>query len=236
MTENTNADFPTRPKMVVITLAILAGGEFFILYANTLPVYTSDIFIGFLNVPWSTDCINRLRPLKYFSCAVGSSDFVLRKRSNTLPLNNDVSTSNGTPIGNASCSLIPGVDMVLPAMRYTGLCFHVDGSDLGCCVGLWESSEVRFNPTGQVSVFTGAHSHAQGHDTTFAQIAADELGVPLETVDVVHGDTDKGTFGMGTYGSRSLAVGGIAIVNACKKIVAKGKRVAAKTFRIFIFY
>ncbi|MDA9597766.1 xanthine dehydrogenase family protein molybdopterin-binding subunit [Candidatus Pelagibacter sp.] len=103
---------------------------------------------------------------------------------------------------------------------------------LGCGVGLWESSEVRFNPTGQVSVFTGAHSHGQGHDTTFAQIAADELGVSLETVDVVHGDTDKGTFGMGTYGSRSLAVGGIAIVNACKKIVAKGKRVAAKMLEV----
>jgi carbon-monoxide dehydrogenase large subunit len=103
---------------------------------------------------------------------------------------------------------------------------------LGCGVGLWESSEVRFNPTGQVSVFTGAHSHGQGHDTTFAQIAADELGVGLDVVDVVHGDTDKGTFGMGTYGSRSLAVGGIAIVNACKKIVAKGKRVAAKMLEV----
>jgi len=103
---------------------------------------------------------------------------------------------------------------------------------LGCGVGLWESSEVRFNPTGQVSVYTGAHSHGQGHDTTFAQIAADELGVGLDVVDVIHGDTDKGTFGMGTYGSRSLAVGGIAIVNACRKIVAKGKRVAAKMLEV----
>ena len=103
---------------------------------------------------------------------------------------------------------------------------------LGCGVGLWESSEVRFNPTGQVTIFTGAHSHGQGHDTTFAQIAADELGVPMENIDIVHGDTDKGTFGMGTYGSRSLVVGGIAIVNACKKIVAKGKRVAAKMLEV----
>ncbi|RZO62989.1 MAG: xanthine dehydrogenase family protein molybdopterin-binding subunit [Candidatus Pelagibacterales bacterium] len=103
---------------------------------------------------------------------------------------------------------------------------------LGCGVGLWESAEVRFNPTGQISVFTGAHSHGQSHQTTFAQIAADELGVPIENIDVVHGDTDKGTFGMGTYGSRSLTVGGIAIVNACKKIVAKGKRVAAKMLEV----
>ena len=99
---------------------------------------------------------------------------------------------------------------------------------LGCGVGLWESAEVRFNPTGQVTVYTGSHSHGQSHQTTFAQIAADELGVPIENIDVVHGDTDKGTFGMGTYGSRSLTVGGIAIVNACKKIVNKGKRIAAK--------
>ena len=99
---------------------------------------------------------------------------------------------------------------------------------LGCGVGLWESAEVRFNPTGQVTVYTGSHSHGQSHQTTFAQIAADELGVPIENIDIVHGDTDKGTFGMGTYGSRSLTVGGIAIVNACKKIVAKGKRIAAK--------
>ena len=63
----------------------------------------------------------------------------------------------------------------------------------------------------------GSHSHGQGHDTTFAQIAADQLGVPIENIDVVHGDTDKGPFGMGTYGSRSLTNGGIAIVKACEK-------------------
>ena len=99
---------------------------------------------------------------------------------------------------------------------------------LGCGIGLWESAEVRFNPTGNVTVFTGSHSHGQGHDTTFAQIVGDKLGVPIENVEIVHGDTDKGPFGMGTYGSRSLAVGGTAIDKACDKIIAKGKRVAAK--------
>jgi len=99
---------------------------------------------------------------------------------------------------------------------------------LGCGIGLWESAEVRFNPTGNVTVFTGSHSHGQGHDTTFAQIVGDKLGVPIENVEIVHGDTDKGPFGMGTYGSRSLAVGGSAIDKACDKIIAKGKRVAAK--------
>ena len=98
---------------------------------------------------------------------------------------------------------------------------------IGAGVGLWESAEIRFNATGNVSVFTGTHSHGQGHDTTFAQIVSDKLGVPLENIDLVHGDTDKGPFGMGTYGSRSLAVGGTAIVKACDKIVEKGKKVAA---------
>ena len=98
---------------------------------------------------------------------------------------------------------------------------------IGAGVGLWESAEVRFNATGNISVFTGSHSHGQGHATTFAQIVADKLGVPMDNIDLVHGDTDKGPFGMGTYGSRSLAVGGSAISKACDKIVEKGKKVAA---------
>jgi len=77
---------------------------------------------------------------------------------------------------------------------------------LGAGVGLWESGEVRVNPTGSVSVLTGSHSHGQGHETTFAQLVADKLGVPIDDVDVVHGDTGKLDFGLGTYGSRSLAV------------------------------
>ena len=89
---------------------------------------------------------------------------------------------------------------------------------IGAGVGLWESAEVRFNATGNISVFTGSHSHGQGHATTFAQIVADKLGVPMDNIDLVHGDTDKGTFGMGTYGSRSLAVGGSAISKAWIKL------------------
>ncbi len=103
---------------------------------------------------------------------------------------------------------------------------------LGCGVGLWESAEIRFNPTGNISVFTGTHSHGQSHDTTFAQIVSDKLGVPIENIELIHGDTDKGPFGMGTYGSRSLAVGGTAIVKACDKIVDKGKKVAAKMLEV----
>jgi len=98
---------------------------------------------------------------------------------------------------------------------------------LGAGVGLYESGEVRVNPTGTVTVFTGSHSHGQGHETTFAQVVSDKLGIPFENVEVVHGDTGRVEFGLGTYGSRSLAVGGSAIVKATDKVIAKGKRIAA---------
>jgi carbon-monoxide dehydrogenase large subunit len=98
---------------------------------------------------------------------------------------------------------------------------------LGCGVGLWESAEVRVNPTGSVEVLTGCHSHGQGHETTFAQLVAGRLGQPIENVSIVHGDTDKVQFGMGTYGSRSGAVGMTAIVKALDKIEAKAKKVAS---------
>ena len=98
---------------------------------------------------------------------------------------------------------------------------------LGARAGLFEAGEVRMHPTGSVTVFTGSHSHGQGHETTFAQVVADRLGLPIESVDIVHGDTSKILFGMGTYGSRSIAVGGTAIVKALDKIVAKGKKIAA---------
>jgi carbon-monoxide dehydrogenase large subunit len=98
---------------------------------------------------------------------------------------------------------------------------------LGAGVGLWESAEVRVNPTGSVEVLTGSHSHGQGHETTFAQLVSDRLGIPIEQVTIVHGDTDKVQFGMGTYGSRSGAVGMSAIAKAIDKVIAKGKKVAA---------
>ncbi len=103
---------------------------------------------------------------------------------------------------------------------------NVAGS-LGARAGLFEAGEIRVHPTGTVTVFTGSHSHGQGHETTFAQVVADRLGLPIEKVEIVHGDTSKVLFGMGTYGSRSLAVGGTAIVKALDKIIAKGKKIAA---------
>lgn len=98
---------------------------------------------------------------------------------------------------------------------------------LGAQAGLWESATVRVHPTGKVTVYTGSHSHGQGHETTMAQLAADQLGIAMDDVEIVHGDTGTVPFGMGTYGSRSASVGGTAIVMSLNKIKEKGKKIAA---------
>ena len=98
---------------------------------------------------------------------------------------------------------------------------------LGAGVGLWESAEVRVNAVGTIEVLTGSHSHGQGHETTFAQLVNSRFGVPLDSVSIVHGDTDKVQMGMGTYGSRSGAVGMSAVVKALDKVEAKAKKIAA---------
>ncbi|PBB25707.1 xanthine dehydrogenase family protein molybdopterin-binding subunit [Mesorhizobium sp. WSM4307] len=98
---------------------------------------------------------------------------------------------------------------------------------LGAGVGLWESAEVRVNAVGTIEVLTGSHSHGQGHETTFAQLVNQRFGVPIDSVSIVHGDTDKVQMGMGTYGSRSGAVGMSAISKALDKVEAKAKKIAA---------
>ena len=98
---------------------------------------------------------------------------------------------------------------------------------VGLHAAYWESAMVRVHPTGSATVFTGASPHGQGHDTSFAQIAADRLGVDPQNVDVIHGDTDQGPWGWGTYGSRALAVGGEAVARAAEKVQEKAKRICA---------
>ncbi|MCB9296511.1 MAG: molybdopterin-dependent oxidoreductase, partial [Lewinellaceae bacterium] len=98
---------------------------------------------------------------------------------------------------------------------------------LGARAGLYEVGQVRVQPTGKVSVYTGSHSHGQGHETTFAQVVADRLGIAMEDVEIIHGDSESVAFGMGTYGSRSLAVGGSAIMKSLDKIIEKGAKIAA---------
>ncbi len=98
---------------------------------------------------------------------------------------------------------------------------------LGARAGLYDAATVRVNATGSISVMVGAHSHGQGHETSFPQVVADMLGIDADMIDIVHGDTSKIPFGMGTYGSRSLAVCGSAMVRATEKIIAKSKKIAA---------
>ncbi len=122
-----------------------------------------------------------------------------------------------------------------------GVCSYIEAcgiapsavvGSLGAQAGLYESAKVRVHPTGSVTVYTGSSAHGQGHETTFAQIVADRLGVPMENVDVVHGDTAEVQFGMGTYGSRSAAVGGSAIARSLDKIIAKGAKLAAHLLEV----
>ncbi|TNE61530.1 MAG: xanthine dehydrogenase family protein molybdopterin-binding subunit, partial [Sphingomonadales bacterium] len=102
---------------------------------------------------------------------------------------------------------------------------------LGGGAGMWESAEVRVHPVGTVEVLTGAHSHGQGHATTFAQVVSDRFGVPIENISVVQGDTARIQAGTGTYGSRA-SVGMSATLRACDQIIEKGKKIAAHLMEV----
>jgi carbon-monoxide dehydrogenase large subunit len=117
---------------------------------------------------------------------------------------------------NEMCGLAPS--RILGAIRYA--------------VGGWDSATVRFQPLGSVQVVTGTSPHGQGHETTFAQIVADQLGVSVDDVEVIHGDTAASQLGMDTYGSRSLAVGGIALYHASEKIIAKARKIVAHQLEV----
>lgn len=101
-------------------------------------------------------------------------------------------------------------------------------------IGLTESAVVRVHPSGAATVFAGTHSHGQGHATSFAQIAADALGIAIEDIDVIEGDTSNTPFGHGTYGSRSIPVGGMAVYQACQKVVEKGRAIAANLLGVSV--
>ncbi len=121
-------------------------------------------------------------------------------------------------------------------LRGIGLCTYIEACGLapsriagrlGARGGLFESATVRVHPTGDITVLIGTHNHGQGHETTFAQIVSEKLGLPSDRIQIVFGDTDKVQFGLGTYGSRSLAVGGPALAKATDKVILKGKKIAA---------
>jgi carbon-monoxide dehydrogenase large subunit len=122
------------------------------------------------------------------------------------------------------------VQLGLGISTYTEMCGLAPSRVLGSldyAAGGWENASIRVLATGKVEVVTGSSTHGQGHETAWSQIVADQLGVPFADVEVIHGDTQSSPRGLDTYGSRSLAVGGIAIVKAAEKVVAKARRIAA---------
>ncbi|KAA9165764.1 molybdopterin-dependent oxidoreductase [Amycolatopsis acidicola] len=122
------------------------------------------------------------------------------------------------------------VQLGIGISTFTEMCGLAPSRVLGSLdygAGGWEAASVRMLPTGKVEVITGASAHGQGHETAWSQIVADQLGVPFEDVEVIHGDTQSSSKGLDTYGSRSLAVGGIAVVKAAEKVVAKARTIAA---------
>ena len=121
-------------------------------------------------------------------------------------------------------------------LRGLGFAFYMEScgmgpskmlNEQGCRAGQYEVGTIRVNPTGSVTVLTGSHSHGQGHETAYAQIVADALGVPFSQIEIVHGDTDRVPYGIGTYGSRSLAVGGSAMKLSIDKVIVKGSKIAS---------
>jgi carbon-monoxide dehydrogenase large subunit len=122
------------------------------------------------------------------------------------------------------------VQLGIGVSTFTEMCGLAPSRVLGSLAygaGGWEHASIRMLPTGKVEVVTGASAHGQGHETAWSQIVADQLGVPFEDIRVLHGDTQISHKGMDTYGSRSLAVGGMALVAACDKVIEKAKAVAA---------
>ncbi|MGH3341915.1 MAG: xanthine dehydrogenase family protein molybdopterin-binding subunit [Carbonactinosporaceae bacterium] len=122
------------------------------------------------------------------------------------------------------------VQLGIGISTYTEMCGLAPSRVLGSLsygAGGWEAASVRMLPTGKVEVVTGTSPHGQGHVTAWSQIAADALGVPFEDIEIIHGDTQSAPVGMDTYGSRSLAVGGVAVHKACEKVIDKARRVAA---------
>ena len=216
-------------------------------FTNTTPV---DAYRG-AGRPEATYLIERMVDL--FAAEIGMDPVAVRRKNLIAPFDDGHEVPTGViyDSGNYEGALDRALEMVgyeqfrreqeqaRKEGRYLGigLSTYVEicggapsavASTLGARAGLWESALVRMHPTGKVTVYTGSATHGQGHETTFSQLAASELGVPVEDVEVVHGDTEKVQFGPGTFGSRSAAVGGGAIHMSTTKIKEKAKRLAAQ--------
>ncbi len=221
-------------------------GDIYGVFTNATPV---DAYRG-AGRPEATTLVERLVDL--VAAATGLDPVEVRRRNliEAFEENQDVSTGIVYDSGDYEAALDKAVDHIgyadlrekQAAMRAEGkhigigVCSYVEICGLGPSQvagavgfqgGLWESAIVRFHPTGKVHVMIGSSPHGQGEETTFAQILAGELGVPVDDVDVIHGDTDNTPMGWGTYGSRTTAVSGAAIALASRKIKDKAKTLAA---------
>ena len=215
-------------------------------FTNTTPV---DAYRG-AGRPEATYLIERMVDL--FAAEVGMDPVDVRRKNLIPPFEEGHAVATGVMYdsGNYEAALDRALEMVgyeefrrdqeqarkegrylgIGVSTYVEICGGAPSAiatTLGARAGLWESALVRMHPTGKVTVFTGSSAHGQGHETTFAQLAASELGVPVEDVAVVHGDTQQVQFGPGTFGSRSAAVGGGAIYLSTAKIKEKARKLAA---------
>ena len=215
-------------------------------FTNTTPV---DAYRG-AGRPEATYILERM--IDRFALEIGMDPAEIRRKNLIPPFDNGYTIATGVAYdsGNYEAAFDKALEMAgyqdfrqeqaraLQEGRYLGigLSSYVEicgaapsaiASALGAQAGLWESALVRVHPTGKVTVYTGSSAHGQGHETTFSQIASSELGIPMDDVDVVHGDTSQIQFGAGTYGSRSAAVGGTAIRLGADKIKDKARRLAA---------
>jgi len=215
-------------------------------FTNTLPV---DAYRG-AGRPEATFCLERLVDVAASEMKLAKDEIRRRNmlRLEDYPYQTPVlmNYDSGDPLGCLDKALDAADWKGFPARkaeaakrgkyRGIGLCTYVEACGLapsriairlGVRGGLFESATVRVHPTGHVTVLIGTHSHGQGHETTWAQIVSQKFGIPADNVEVVFGDTDKVQFGLGTYGSRSAAVGGSALAKAADKVILKGKKIAA---------
>ena len=218
-------------------------------YTNTAPV---DAYRG-AGRPEATFVIERLMEVSARQLKKDPAEFRVQNFIKTFPHQTPVIMAYD--VGDYPASMTKAMEMAdyknFPArrdasakrgkLRGIGISAYIEAcgiapskavGSLGAGVGLWESAEVRVNPIGTVEVLTGSHSHGQGHETTFAQLVSHKLGIPIEQVSIVHGDTDKVQMGMGTYGSRSGAVGMSAIFVALEKVIKKATTVAAACMEV----
>jgi carbon-monoxide dehydrogenase large subunit len=215
-------------------------------FTTTTPV---DAYRG-AGRPEATYIIERM--LDRFAAEIGMDPVEIRRKNLIPPFEDghEIATGVSYDSGNYIIALDKAVEMIgyndfrkeqaeareqgrylgIGLSTYVEICGMAPSAvayTLGARAATWESAHVRVHPTGKVTVYTGAQSTGQGHETTFAQLAAGDLGIPVEDIEVVHGDTEKVQMGTGTFGSRSIVVGGSAIRMSTDKIKEKAKRVAA---------